>query len=172
MTTQRIVLPYLRGPNHIPRRDLVLGGADSMALEVAIVEYDNPAAPALDLTGGIGGPTLTLFIWPAGCWPRSWDYGAPCMTPGSPAVVGGRRYQHLRPGHVRHRLPARLHGPLSAPLRVVDPTRLGSRRTGVAAGLGQPARHAEWAAAGGAADGSHHERRINGYRQPLTWLVG
>ena len=69
MTTQRIVLPYLRGPNHIPRRDLVLGGADSMALEVAIVEYDNPAAPALDLTGGIGGPTLSLFIWPAGCWP-------------------------------------------------------------------------------------------------------
>ena len=35
--TQRLVLPYLRGPNHIPRRDLVLGGADSMALEVAII---------------------------------------------------------------------------------------------------------------------------------------
>lgn len=98
MTTQRIVLPYLRGPNHIPRRDLVLGGADSLALEVAIVEYDNPAAPALDLTGGIGGPTLTLFIWPAGCWPRSWDYGAPCMTPGSPLWSGDGTISTCGPG--------------------------------------------------------------------------
>ena len=98
MTTQRIVLPYLRGPNHIPRRDLVLGGADSMALEVAIMEWDNPSAPALDLTGGIGGPVLTLFIWPAGCWPRSWDYGAPCMTPGSPLWSGDGTISGCGPG--------------------------------------------------------------------------
>jgi hypothetical protein len=99
MTTQRIVLPYLRSsPIHIPRRDLVLGAADSMALEVAIVQYDNPSAPALDLTGGIGGPTLTLFIWPASWWPRSWDYGAPCMTPGSPLWSGDGTISVCGPG--------------------------------------------------------------------------
>jgi len=97
--TQRFVVPYLRAtPIHIPRRDLVLGAGDSLSLEVAIIQWDNPSSPALDVAGGIGGPTLTLFIWPAGCWPRSWDYGAPCMTPGSPLWSGDGTISGCGPG--------------------------------------------------------------------------
>lgn len=74
------VLPYLRGtPIHIPRRDLVVGGADSVLLEIGVVESDNPWAQAIVLTGGIGGPALRMTVWPWSYarWP--WDYGRPAQ---------------------------------------------------------------------------------------------
>lgn len=77
MTTQRFVLPYMRPSLHVPKRDLVLTGADSLNLKVSVVEDDHPAAPALELTGGIGGPAMQLRIWPDGAGWRSWDYGYP-----------------------------------------------------------------------------------------------
>jgi len=88
MTTQSIVLPYHRNPIHIPRRDLVLGASDSLALEVSIIENDDPTGAALDLSGGIGGPALTLYIWPAANYCRSWDYGAWWNSQSSPLFVG------------------------------------------------------------------------------------
>ena len=68
------VLPYLRStPIHIPRRDLVVGGADSVLLEVGVVESDDPSAQAIVLTGGIGGPALRMTVWPWSYlhWPTS-----------------------------------------------------------------------------------------------------
>jgi hypothetical protein len=84
MTAQALVLPYQRtSPLHIPCRDLVLGGADCLALEVSIVESDNPSAMALVLTGGIGGPVLTMLVGPDYWTRNSWDYGAPPIGPGT-----------------------------------------------------------------------------------------
>jgi hypothetical protein len=72
---QTFILPYLRtSPIHIPRRDLVLGQPDSLSLSVSIVETDDPDALPIVVTGGVGGPLLTLFIWPAS-YQRSWGYG-------------------------------------------------------------------------------------------------
>jgi hypothetical protein len=91
MTAQTLVLPYMRtSPVHIPCRDLVLGGADCLALEVSIVEADNPSAQALVLTGGIGGPALTMLVAPDYWHRNSWDYGAPAI-----AEVAGLRAQLL-----------------------------------------------------------------------------
>jgi hypothetical protein len=62
---QSFVVPYLRSsPIHLPRRDLVLAAADSVLLSVSIIESDDPAAEALVITGGIGGPTLRMTVWP------------------------------------------------------------------------------------------------------------
>jgi hypothetical protein len=62
---QSFVLPYFRNsPIHIPRRDLVLAASDSVWLTISIIESDDPAAEALVLTGGIGGPTLRMTVWP------------------------------------------------------------------------------------------------------------
>jgi|SRR5215471_10469645 len=85
---QTLVLPYLRDtPLYIPRRDLVLGGADSVLLEVSIVESDTPCAPALQITGGIGGPALRMTVWPdTGRWVR--DYGMWLPTCGTPIWSG------------------------------------------------------------------------------------
>jgi hypothetical protein len=80
---QSFVLPYLRSsPLHIPRRDLVLAASDSVWLNVSIVESDDPAAEALVLTGGIGGPSLRMTVWPDSgpCFP---DYGMYLPAPGS-----------------------------------------------------------------------------------------
>lgn len=85
MTTQTIVLPYQRTANHIPRRDLVLAMADSLALEVSVVEWDSPSAPAIELSGGLGGPKLSLFIWPWSRYPLGWDYGAWWTTGAGPS---------------------------------------------------------------------------------------
>jgi len=83
MTAQTIILPYMRSsPLHIPRRDLVLSAADSLALRVTIVESDDPSAQALELTGGIGGPTCMLLVYPDSASGR-WDYGAPRVSPGT-----------------------------------------------------------------------------------------
>ena len=82
MTT--FVVPYLRSsPLYIPRRDLVISAADSVSLSVLIVESDDPSAAPLELTGGLGGPALRLYIWPDSPV-YHWDYGAPFVSPGSP----------------------------------------------------------------------------------------
>lgn len=82
MTAHALVLPYLRvSPVHIPRRDLVLASTDNLALAVSIVERDDPTAQALELTGGMGGPTLGMAIWrdtPS----LAWDYGRPATSTG------------------------------------------------------------------------------------------
>jgi hypothetical protein len=83
VTALTLILPYLRSsPLHIPRRDLVLSAADSLALRVTIVERDDPSAQALELTGGIGGPTCMLLVYPDSSFGR-WDYGAPRVCPGT-----------------------------------------------------------------------------------------
>jgi hypothetical protein len=65
---QTFVVPYLRSsPIHIPRRDLVLAASDSVFLAVSVIESDDPAAEALVITGGIGGPTLRMTVWPDSC---------------------------------------------------------------------------------------------------------
>jgi hypothetical protein len=80
---QTIVVPYLRAtPLYQARRDLVLSSAESLALRVTVVESDNPTAPLLTLTGGLGGPAAQLTIW--SCYDdhhRSWDYGRPRSSP-------------------------------------------------------------------------------------------
>jgi len=84
MTTFAMVVPYGRPPNHIPRRDLVLGIADSLSLQVSVIETDDPSAEALLITGGIGGPALRMAVWPVDYQVVSWDYGAlwpQCGTP-------------------------------------------------------------------------------------------
>jgi len=83
MTT--IIAPYRpTSPLHVPRRDLVIAGAASLALRVSIVADDTANAAALELTGGIGGPALRMVIWRDS--PRTaWDYGAPAGE--SPEVL-------------------------------------------------------------------------------------
>lgn len=86
MTT--FVVPYLRSsPIYIPRRDLVISAADSLALSVLIVESDDPSASPLELSGGLGGPALRLYIWQDSPVYR-WDYGAPFTSPGSVLWAG------------------------------------------------------------------------------------
>ena len=80
MTQQTLTLPYMRtSPTRIPTRDLVLGGTDSLTLCVTVVDCDDPNAAPLELTGGIGGPALSLFVWPGGhgrgYWGGCHDYG-------------------------------------------------------------------------------------------------
>jgi hypothetical protein len=85
MTTFALTLPLDRiSPVRVPTRDLVLGGSDSVTLLVSIVDRDSPDALPIALTGGIGGPVLSMFVWPdsRGChgpnfggWGSGWDYG-------------------------------------------------------------------------------------------------
>jgi hypothetical protein len=71
-----ITLPVERsGPNHIPRRDLVVKGGDSLTFNLRIVDADRPDALPLDLSGI--GPQVLVRIWRA--VPR-WDYG--CLIRG------------------------------------------------------------------------------------------
>lgn len=99
MTIQTLVLPYLRTlPVRIPCRDLVLGGADCLALEVSIVERDSPSAEALVVTGGIGGPVLTMLVAPDTTHCRSWDYGAPAIGPGRVIWSGTGTISTTSPG--------------------------------------------------------------------------
>jgi len=81
--TLSITVPYNRAPNHVPRRDLVVGGADSLWLEVSVIQYDDPSAEAITLTGGIGGPALRMAVWPVSDDPTSWDYGLPTPACGT-----------------------------------------------------------------------------------------
>jgi hypothetical protein len=81
--------PWLRtSPVHVPRRDLVLGLADSLWLRVIVVESDQPDALPIELTGGIGGPTLQMLVWPGQCYRATWDYGAPWIGPQSVLWAG------------------------------------------------------------------------------------
>lgn len=73
MTQQALTLPYTRvSPTRIPTRDLVLGGTDSLTLSVTVVDRDDPDAAPIELTGGLGGPACSLFVWPDG---YGWGYG-------------------------------------------------------------------------------------------------
>jgi len=64
MPSMALTVPYIRtSPLHIPRRDLVLAAADSLYLRVTVVDSDDPCAQALDLTGGIGGPSAQFTVW-------------------------------------------------------------------------------------------------------------
>ena len=81
MTTLAVTLPLDRvSPTRIPTRDLVLGGTDSLTLSVTVVDRDSPDAVPIELSGGIGGPTISLFVWPGGYgpgygWGGCHDYG-------------------------------------------------------------------------------------------------
>ena len=89
MPSFAMTVPYMRtSPVHIPHRDLVLGHADSLYLRVTVVDSDNPCAQGIELTGGIGGPTLQMLVWPDTCYRASWDYGAPWIGPRSVLWVG------------------------------------------------------------------------------------
>jgi hypothetical protein len=82
MSSFAMTVPYLRTtPVHIPRRDLVLGHADSLYLRVTVVDSDNPLAQPVEITGGIGGPALLMLVWPDHCYRHSWDYDAPFSGP-------------------------------------------------------------------------------------------
>ena len=87
MPSFAMTVPYMRtSPVHIPRRDLVLGRADSLFLRVTVVDSDSVCAQAIDLTGGIGGPVLQMLVWPDHHHRTSWDYGA-YWTPQCPQSV-------------------------------------------------------------------------------------
>ena len=88
MPSFAMTLPYMRtSPIHVPRRDLVLGRADSLFLRVTVVDSDNPCAQALELTGGIGGPVLQMLVWPDQHYRGAWDYGAYWHWPQCPQTV-------------------------------------------------------------------------------------
>lgn len=85
MTTQSLILPLDRvSPVRVPTRDLVLGGTDSVTLSISIVDRDSPDALPIELSGGIGGPAVSMFVWPDhrggygpnfGGWGSGCDYG-------------------------------------------------------------------------------------------------
>lgn len=77
MTAFAMTVPYRRtSPVHVPRRDLVLGAADSLLLEVSVIEFDNAAAALLDISAtGSGSPNLKMLVWPDRRDRLSWDYG-------------------------------------------------------------------------------------------------
>jgi hypothetical protein len=85
MTTFALTLPLDRvSPIRVPTRDLVLGGTDSVTLNVSIVDRDSPDGLPIELSGGIGGPTVSMFVWPDhrggygphfGGWGSGDDYG-------------------------------------------------------------------------------------------------
>ena len=88
MPSFAMTAPYMRtSPVHIPRRDLVLGRADSLFLRVTIVDSDNPCAQGIDLSGGIGGPALQMLVWPDQHFRAAWDYGANWQWPQCPRTV-------------------------------------------------------------------------------------
>ena len=88
MSSFAMTLPYMRtSPIHVPRRDLVLGRADSLALSVSVVESDDPSAEPIDLSGGIGGPVLQMLVWPDQHYRGAWDYGAYWHWPQCPQTV-------------------------------------------------------------------------------------
>ena len=88
MPSIAMTVPYMRtSPVHIPRRDLVLGRADSLFLRVTVVSADSVCAEAIDLSGGIGGPVLQMLVWPDQHGRSSWDYGAYWHWPQCPQTV-------------------------------------------------------------------------------------
>ena len=85
MTTFALTLPLDRiSPVRVPTRDLVLGGTDSVTLLVSVVAGECTKELPIELTGGIGGPAVSMFVWPdsIGChgpnfggWGCGHDYG-------------------------------------------------------------------------------------------------
>lgn len=84
MTAATLILPYRRASTiRVPKRDLVIGAADSLVVRVTIVETDDPSAQALEITGGIGGPSLRFFIWADWRSRADWtDYGLGALRMG------------------------------------------------------------------------------------------
>jgi hypothetical protein len=86
MPSFTMTVPYARtSPIHIPRRDLVLAAADSLALRVTVVDVDNPSALPIELTGGIGGPAAQFIVWADAPGQFHDDYGT--MLPVSGQVL-------------------------------------------------------------------------------------
>lgn len=84
MPSFAMTVPYMRtSPVHIPRRDLVLGRADSLFLRVTVVSSDDICAQGIDLSGGFSAPVLQMLVWPDQCNYRGWDYGAYWQCPES-----------------------------------------------------------------------------------------
>jgi hypothetical protein len=81
MTQFALSLPLDRvSPVRVPTRDLVLGGTDSVTLLISVVDRDGPDALPIELSGGIGGPAVSMFVWPDhrggfGGWGSGDDYG-------------------------------------------------------------------------------------------------
>ena len=84
-STFALTLPLQRvSPVRIPTRDLVLGGTDSVTMLISVVDRDSPDALPIELSGGIGGPAVSMFVWPDhrggygphfGGWGSGDDYG-------------------------------------------------------------------------------------------------
>ena len=139
MPSFAMTVPYLRtSPVHIPRRDLVLGRADSLFLRVTVVDSDSVCAQGIDLSGGLGGPVLQMLVWPDQHHRGAWDYGAYWHWPQCPqTVLMGRHGRDQRCARcVRHQLPHGDDGGLAATLRLRAPARLRRRRRHGPAGRG------------------------------------
>ena len=57
----------------------MLGGADSVTLLISVVDRDSPDALPIELSGGIGGPAVSMFVWPdhrGGYGPRFGGWGS------------------------------------------------------------------------------------------------
>jgi hypothetical protein len=123
MTTLALSLPLDRiSPVRVPTRDLVLGSTDSVTLLVSIVDRDSPDALPIELSGGIGGPAVTLFVWPdsRGChgpnfggWGcGNWDYGwggwysGGAAGPGTTLWTATATIYNMTTGTFRIRVPA------------------------------------------------------------------
>jgi len=90
MTTLALTLPLDRvSPVRMPIRDLALGGTDSVTLLVSVVDRDSPDAAPIELTGGIGGPAVSMFVWPDGSRGRGWDGWGGCQDYGWGWCGGG-----------------------------------------------------------------------------------
>jgi hypothetical protein len=90
MTTLALTLPLDRvSPVRMPVRDLALGGTDSVTLLVSVVDRDSPDAAPIELTGGIGGPAVSMFVWPDGSRGRGWDGWGGCQDYGWGWYGGG-----------------------------------------------------------------------------------
>lgn len=86
---QTFIVPYLRSsPIRDARRDLVIGGSDSLTLRVTVIEQDSPTGQWIDITGGVDGPQAQMLIWPDSLRRGSWDYGGPPPTYGPPLWTG------------------------------------------------------------------------------------
>jgi hypothetical protein len=127
MTTFALSLPLDRiSPVRVPTRDLVLGSTDSLTLLVSVVDRDSPDALPLELSGGIGGPAVSLFVWPdsRGChgpnfggWGcGNWDYGwggwysGGIAGPGTTLWTATATIYNMATGTFRIRVPAGILG--------------------------------------------------------------
>jgi len=79
-----ITLPYRRtSPVHVPRSDLVLSSADSLLLQVIVVETDHPSAQTLILHTDANGPAMQLVLWDDADYGHAWGDYERAFTPGA-----------------------------------------------------------------------------------------